>query len=39
MKFIANDNAAILDVCAVFDSPDASREEIGAAGIKLFIHS
>ena len=39
MKFIANSNAAILDVCAVFDSSDASREEIGNAGLKLFVHS
>ena len=39
MKFVANNNAAILDVCAVFDSSDASREEIGNAGLKLFVHS
>ena len=39
IKFIANNNAAILDVCTVFDSSDASREEIGNAGLKLFVHS
>ena len=39
MKFIAKNNAAILDACAVFDSSDASRDEIGNAALKLFVHS
>ena len=38
-KIYCYNNAAILDVHTVFDSPDARRDEIGNAVFKLFVNS
>ena len=37
MKLIAKSDRKVLDICSIFDKTDATPEEIGRAGVKLFV--
>ena len=37
MKLIAKRDREVLDICSTFDKTDATLEEIGKAGVKLFV--
>ena len=37
MKLIAKGVREMLDICSILDKTDATPEEIGKAGVKLFV--